>query len=82
LIGLYDILAAAALGQPPARPDGAVVGLDAFIRRIEKDQENWKSQKRWMVRLYQFARADRPGTGPICELWGQLKASRFKERVP
>jgi hypothetical protein len=50
MIGLYAVLAALALGQPPARPGAAAVGLDAIIRGIEKDQENWTSQKSWMVR--------------------------------
>jgi hypothetical protein len=47
MIGLYAVLAVVVLGQLPARP---AVGVDGIIRGIEKDQENWRAQKSWMVR--------------------------------
>ena len=50
MIGAFTVLAAVALGQPPAQPGPAAMGLDDIIRGIEKDQDLWRAQKSWMVR--------------------------------
>lgn len=50
MIGVFTVLAAVALGQAPARPGPATLGVDDIIQGIEKNDEAWRKQKSWMVR--------------------------------
>jgi len=50
MIGAFAVLAALTLGQAPARPGPATLGVDDIIRGIQKNDEAWRKQKSWMVR--------------------------------
>ena len=50
MIGVCALLAAVALGQPPAPPGPATLGLGDIIQGIAKNQELWRAQKGWVIR--------------------------------